>query len=150
MKGYNFCFLEIGHVTNVPTTHAWTLTYRIILILLEILFWGLESGVDPDILYTVSIFSWIFSNFLAIFHPKQRSFPNWMLPWTLNTVPEHCHQQEKCSRYMVLYPSLTLFTFHYLAFVSHDSFLYLSAVVTCDNSSSSIFQTTTTYTLHQE
>ena len=43
----------------------------------------------------------------------------------------------------------TLFTFHYLAFVSHDFFLYLSAVVTCDKSSSSIFQTTTTYTLHQ-
>ena len=42
-----------------------------------------------------------------------------------------------CSRYMVLYPSFTLFIFHYLAFVSHDSFLYLSAVVACDNSSSS-------------
>ena len=55
-----------------------------------------------------------------------------------------------CSRYMVSYPSLTLFTFHYLAFVSYDSFLYLSAVVTCDNPSSSIFQTTTTYTLRQE
>ena len=56
----------------------------------------------------------------------------------------------RCSRYMVLYPSSTLFTFHYLAFVSHDFFLYLSAVVTCDNASSSIFQTTTMYTLHQE
>ena len=55
-----------------------------------------------------------------------------------------------CNRYRGSYPFSMLFTFHYLAFVSHDSFLYLSAVVTCDNSSSSIFQTTTTYTLRQE
>ena len=61
----------------------------------------------------------------------------------------HCCPVHKCSRYMVLYPSFTLFTFHYLAFVSHDSFLYLSEVVKHDNSSS-IFQTTTMYTLHQE
>ena len=36
MKAYNFCFflfLEIGHVTNLPTTMAWTLTHRIIMIL---------------------------------------------------------------------------------------------------------------------
>ena len=55
-----------------------------------------------------------------------------------------------CNRYRRFYPFSMLITFHYLAFVSHDSFLYLSAVVTCDNLSSSIFQTTTTYTLHQE
>ena len=40
--------------------------------------------------------------------------------------------------------------FPLLSIVSHDSFLYLSAVVTCDKTSSSIFQTTTTYTLRQE
>ena len=56
----------------------------------------------------------------------------------------HCCPVHRCSRYMVLYPSFTLSIFHYLAFVSHDSFLYLSEVVKCDNSSS-IFQTTTTY-----
>ena len=55
-----------------------------------------------------------------------------------------------CNRYRRSYPFSMLITFHYLAFVSHDSFLYLSAVVTCDNSSSSIFQTTTTYTLRLE
>ena len=59
-------------------------------------------------------------------------------------------EEHLCSRYIVSYPSFTLFTFHYLAFVSQDSFLYLSVVVTCDNPSSSIFQTTTIYTLHQE
>ena len=55
-----------------------------------------------------------------------------------------------CNRYRRSYPFSMLITFHYLAFVSHDSFLYLSAVVTCDNPSSSIFQTTTTYTLRPE
>jgi len=55
-----------------------------------------------------------------------------------------------CNKDMGSYPSFTLFTFHYLGFVSHDSFPYLSVVVTCDNPSSSIFQTTTMYTLCQE
>ena len=58
--------------------------------------------------------------------------------------------EDPCNRYRRSYPFPMLITFHYLAFVSHDSFLYLSAVVTCDNLSSSIFQTTTTYTLRQE
>ena len=39
----------------------------------------------------------------------------------------------QCNRYRRSYPFSILITFHYLAFVSHDSFLYLSAVVTCDN-----------------
>ena len=55
-----------------------------------------------------------------------------------------------CNRYRRSYPFSMLITFHYLVFVSHDSFLYLSAVVTCDKTSSSIFQTTTTFTLRQE
>jgi len=34
-----------------------------------------------------------------------------------------------CSKDMGSYPSLISFTFHYLAFVSHDSLPYLSVVV---------------------
>jgi len=66
---------------------------------------------------------------------------------------EHCSDGkggQRCNKDMGSYPSFTLFTFHYLVFVSHDPFPYLSVVVTCDKTSSSIFQTTTAYTLHQE
>ena len=38
-------------------------------------------------------------------------------------------RERSCSKDMRSYPSSISFTFHYLAFVSHDSFPYLSVVV---------------------
>ena len=57
---------------------------------------GVDSEVDPEgsTWHPIHYFYFL-SNFLAIIYQKQRSFINWTLPWTLKTVPEHCHQQEK-------------------------------------------------------
>jgi len=46
-----------------------------------------------------------------------------------NKEDAHPNDDEGCSKDMGSYPSLISFTFHYLAFVSHDSLPYLSVVV---------------------
>jgi hypothetical protein len=57
---------------------------------------------------------------------KGQSHSTWRLPSVsiIDIMPEL-----ECSKDMGSYPFFILFTFHYLAFVSHDSLPYLSVVV---------------------
>ena len=58
----------------------------------------------------------------------ERGEESWSQGWCI------CLAREcMCNKDMEFYPFSILFTFHYLAFVSHDSLPYLSVVVTCDN-----------------
>ena len=56
----------------------------------------------------------------------QHSKHGWYASLKISIVQEHTQACTLCNKDMGFYPSSILFTFHYLAFVSHDSFPYLS------------------------
>jgi len=93
--------------------------------------WGFKClHTDPCVYYRVSALGTVLSvvhvdDFLIVSGSPDASHAfkeELKALWSISDLGE-------CSKDMGSYPSLISFTFHYLAFVSHDSLPYLSVVV---------------------